>query len=173
MLGGAPGFVSRRATTSAARNGPRAAVESLQKANLIRTARRNAVGCGEQGNRGLCAVAFSVEGGTLRLALIRFPPPTSRSALRREGNIVRGDQGEVGEIQPCRPNQFSAAEKANEARPAQSQELRRAAPTVRRYRIAPMTMPWFFRKSPFSFAILDSCEEVSPSFAIGLAPSFC
>src|SRR4051812_41259728 len=116
-------------------------MESLPEADLIGPACRDAVGCGEPGDRRLCAVACPVEDRTLPLALVRFPSSTSGCALPTKRGVVQSDQGHAGKIQPCRPNQLSAAEQAIENRPAQSQGLRRAALTVRRYKIAPMSVP--------------------------------
>jgi hypothetical protein len=70
---------------------------------------------------------------------------SSDSLRRRQGALyeekVRCHQGKAGKNQPCRPNQLSTVEKAIEIRPAQSQGLRRAALTVRRYKTAPMSVP--------------------------------
>jgi hypothetical protein len=101
----------------------------------------DAVGCSESEDRGLRAVTCPVEVRTLRRAFFRFSTSASERALRGKGGIVRCYQGNAGKDQPCRPNQLSIVEKTIEIRPAQSQGLRRAALTVRRYKIAPMSVP--------------------------------
>jgi hypothetical protein len=124
--------------TGASWKGPRCAMESLPKADLI----------GLLAVMRLDAANREIEDYVLLPAPLRsgrYVWLSSDSLRRRQGALyeekVRCHQGKAGKNQPCRPNQLSTVEKAIEIRPAQSQGLRRAALTVRRYKTAPMSVP--------------------------------